>query len=223
MMTSKSGHFANIFCLLFARQVASTRRVNALLSGSWSTLSTRARKGFCLKLSPQLLDVHSVETRSHSSPQIWRLKRHLVYSNYSISALVTMDFLHSSDRLELSDPPRPSRLARPLAGNCTNEDNPNFAEFDEEQRSTHYTPNGSDIFRGSVDGMKRRIPADDKIQQERASNHTVARPTNNKDQRLDDKNGKTGKRRVPQSKTLKHSDARLPEVMAWFFFLKESC
>ena len=129
-----------------------------------------------------------------------------------------MDFLHSSDRLELSDPPRPSRLARPLAGNCTNEDNPNFAEFDEEQRSTHYTPNGSDIFRGSVDGMKRRIPADDKIQQQRASNHTVARPTNNKDQRLDDKHGKTGKRRVPQSKTLKHSDARLPEVMSWFFF-----
>ena len=133
-----------------------------------------------------------------------------------------MEFHCSAERFELMGPPRPSRLARPPApGTCSKDENPNFAEFEQEQRSLamHYTPTGSNLFEGTADEMEEGIPANDSRQvQEFAPSQTGSSGPADK-RRLDAvnnvndvNNGKTGKRRRPHSKTLKHSDARLPEV-----------
>ena len=76
----------------------------------------------------------------------------------------------------------------------------------------HYTPTGSNIFEGTLNEMEEGIPANDSRQvQEFAPSQTASRPADKR--RLDAVNNvKTGKRRLPHSKTLKHSDARLPEV-----------
>ena len=74
----------------------------------------------------------------------------------------------------------------------------------------HYPPTGSNLFEGTIDEMEEGIPANDSRQvQEYAPSQTASRPA---DKRRLDANGKTGKRRLPHSKTLKHSDAGLPEV-----------
>ena len=82
----------------------------------------------------------------------------------------------------------------------------------------HYTPTGGNIFEGTIDEMEEGIPANDSRQvQEFAPSQTASRPADKR--RLDAVNNvndvnnvKIGKRRLPHSKTLKHSDARLPEV-----------
>ena len=131
--------------------------------------------------------------------------------------LMTMEFVCRSERFELMDPPRESRLARPPAGNCANKDNSNFVEFEQEQRSlaTHYTSTGSNIFQGTIN--EQGIPANDsRLIQQFSTSHTVLRPADKKPQRLEVNNFK---RRPSQSKTLKHSDARLPEVTKdWFMY-----
>ena len=165
---------------------------------------------------PPLLDLHSAQT--NQAPQFVS-DRGLEETSYGYSTdsncslLITMEFLCSSERFELMDPPRAAaRLARPPAGNCSKEDDPHFVEFDQEQRSLamHYPPTGSNIFRGTIN--EQGIPANDSRQIQRfASSHTASRPADKK--RLDAVNNvKNGKRRLLQSKTLKHSDARLPEV-----------
>ena len=133
------------------------------------------------------------------------------------SLLISMEFLSSSERFGLMDPPGGvSRLTRPPAGNCSKEDNPHFVEFDQEQRSLAmpYPATGSNIFRGTINGTEERIHANNSRQIQRfASSHTASKPADKNQQRLDAVNNvKTGKRRLPQSKRLKHSDARLPEV-----------
>ena len=121
-----------------------------------------------------------------------------------------MEFLCNSERFELMGPPRPSRLGRPPAvENGSKEENPNFVEFDQEQRS-HYPPTGSDLFQETINEMEEGIPVNDSrpIQQFSRS-QTASIP------KLDEvSNVKIGKRRLAhsQSRTLKHSDARLPEV-----------
>ena len=62
MVTSNSGHFANIFCLVFAQRVASTRRVDGLLSGHF--VNKGLEKAF---LPPLLLDVHSPQSKPGSA------------------------------------------------------------------------------------------------------------------------------------------------------------
>ena len=110
-----------------------------------------------------------------------------------------MEFPFSSERFELMDLPRPSRLGRepPADGN---EENSDFVEFDQEE---HYTPTGSNIFE-----MEEGIPGNESQQiRQFTPSHTAD------EKRLDQVNKvKIGKRRLPQSKILKHSDARLPEV-----------
>ena len=121
-----------------------------------------------------------------------------------------MDFVCSSERFELTDPPPASRLAKPPDGNCANEANSNFVEFEQEQKSlaTHYTPTGSNIFPGTIN--EQGIPANDSPQiQQFSSSHGVSRSADKKLQRLEVNNFK---KRLSHSKTLKRSDARLPEV-----------
>ena len=125
-----------------------------------------------------------------------------------------MEFLCNSERFELMGPPRPSRLGRPPAvENGSKEENPNFVEFDQEQRS-HYPPTGSDLFQETINEMDEGIPVNDSRPIQQFSRSQTASIPVDKTKLDEVGNVKIGKRRLAhsQSRTLKHSDARLPEV-----------
>ena len=212
-MTIKFCHFANIFCLVFARRVASTRPVDALSSGPGQQESGRV---LC-RPSPQVLYVHSSVETTRGLQLLLDMGLENTFDGFpaegNYSSAITMDFLGGVERTAIKYPPRPLRLARPPAGHFAG-----FAEFDQEEPGTLVAP------------QSQKAPAENFLRPRNNVEHIVS-TADSRDDEYDERremtkkgsdgnNVRRGKKRLSDFKKLKHSDARLPEVTSFvsFFF-----
>ena len=215
-MTIKFCHFANIFCLVFARRVASTRLVDALSSGPGQQESGRV---LC-RPSPQVLYVHSSVETTRGLQLLLDMGLENTFDGFpaegNYSSAISMDFLGGEERTAIKDPPRPLRLARPPAGHFAG-----FEGFNQEEPgplAAHQSQTPAESFPGRRNNVEHIVSTADSRDDEYDERREVTKKGS------DGNNVRRGKKRLSDFKKLKHSDARLPEVTSFvslFFFVSK--